>query len=394
MSHPTTRRLSEPPRHRILARRGSVRLVAGGVLAVASAAAGCVTAPGGRSGVTPSPPAGERLRAPEGFYAAARESGDFDGCPPASPPYTGALNFPSKFEGSDSARDDLNPQAQARYERQIADIRRLERGISDLTEAYLRTGDAQAVACAVDWLADWAGADALLGEVTTHTGKSMRKWALGSVASAWLRLKFSTSDPLDRYAAEIALIEPWLGRLARAVQADWADVPLEKFNNHEYWAAWSVAVTAVVLDDRRMMAWAGDRYRTAAQQVTDDGFLPNELARDTRALFYHNYALPPLTMLAAFADANGMDWQSAGDDALDRLARTVMGGVADPEVFASKTGSPQQPTAIKDSKFTWLEPYCALTACAPMFAEKLAATRPLVNYRVGGDVTALFATGN
>ncbi len=37
-----------------------------------------------------------------------------------------------------------------------------------------------------------------------HTGKSMRKWALGSMASSYIRLKFSDSHPLANASAGVA----------------------------------------------------------------------------------------------------------------------------------------------------------------------------------------------
>lgn len=333
----------------------------------------------------------EPLRAPEGFYMAASSAGDFDGCPEPSAPFTGALDFPSKYQGSDDARDDLNEEAERRYQREIADITALERGINDLVEAYLESGDPAAVQCAVDWLADWARAGAMTAEATTHTGKSMRKWSLGSVSSAYLRLKLAGGEPLAPHAAETAIIDDWLRELGELVMADWSNVPPEKFNNHEYWAAWSVMATAVVLDERAMFDWAVAQYRTAAQQITRNGYLPNELSRDSRALFYHNYALPPLTMIAAFARVNGLALLSENGGAVQRLAERVISGADDPSAFVEKTGSPQKPAVIKDSKFTWLEPYCALISCSPRMRAKRQAVRPLNNYRVGGNLTDIFA---
>lgn len=357
--------------------------------------AGCAT-PSGPNGNTAQVQAtiddqpAQRLQAPAGFYAAAASKARFEGCPEMSTPHTGPLDFPSKYQGSDSARDDLNKQAEARYREQVDGIRDLERGISRLVEAYLDTADPQAVSCALDWMLEWARLGGLTGEVTTHTGKSVRKWALGSVAAAYLRLKLSVSDPLKPYPDQAAEIEDWLAELATLVIADWSNVPQRKFNNHEYWAAWSVMAVAVVRDDRSLFDWAVAQYDRAAQQITDEGYLNNELRRKTRALFYHNYALPPLAMMAAFGQANGLDLESRGNHALTRLANRVMAGLGNPERFARKAGADQQLKDFKPSKFTWLEPYCALEACTGEMRKRLEAYRPLNNYRVGGDLTALF----
>ena len=77
--------------------------------------AGCAT-PSGPNGNTAQVQApvddrpAQRLQAPAGFHAPAASKARFEGCPEMSTPHTGPLDFPSKYQGSDSARDDLNEQ--------------------------------------------------------------------------------------------------------------------------------------------------------------------------------------------------------------------------------------------------------------------------------------------
>lgn len=336
----------------------------------------------------------EALSPPAGFFTAAAKPSKAKAvsqCPELTP-FTGALDFPSRYQGSDEARDDENPKAAAEYRRRVKPINAMEREINQRVEGYLETGDALALDCALSRLARWADAGALLGEVKSHTGKSMRKWALGSLAAAYLRAKFSASQPLLReYADQGERIESWFSTLAHQVVEDWDGLPREKINNHVYWAAWSVMAAAVATDERALFYWAIEQYRVGVDQINEQGLLPNELDRDTRALFYHNYALPPLTMIAAFAEVNGVSLVDFRDGSLDRLVAAVLRGVAQPEYFAELTGSEQNLDDFKDSKFTWLEPYCWLKTCSESTRQLLDDKRPLHNYRVGGDVTALFS---
>lgn len=330
---------------------------------------------------------------PPGFTMSARES-DKDGhaCPTDSKPYTGAMDFPSKFEGSDSARDDLNKKAEAEYKRRIAPIRAMERGVSQQVEDYLRTRKPEALSCALQLLQDWAQADALRGKSSTHTGKSMRKWALGSIASAYLRLKFSASAPLQEHPQLVREVESWLQDLSEQVVPEWDAPPMKNMNNHEYWAAWSVMAAAVALDRHDLFEWAFRQFKVATGQIDAQGYLPNELKRDTRALYYHNYALTPLAMMASFAKANGQDLTQSERDALDRLAQRVLSGVADPAPFARRTGNRQITKDFEQrSKFAWMEPYCWTFACDADLRARLEQLRPLKNYRLGGNLTDLFA---
>jgi len=330
---------------------------------------------------------------PPGFSARVEGDGKSErACPPMPAPFTGKLEFPSKYEGSDKARDDLNPKAYSAYKSATAPINEMEKQVSAMVQHYLHSGHTGTFRCAIDWLHAWSKAGALTQETRDHTGKSMRKWALGSLASAYLRLKFSESRPLGAEPERAIEIEEWLGRLATLVMDDWRDQPLEKINNHEYWAAWAVMAAGVALNRRDLFDWSVEQYRIAAKQVDKDGFLPNELKRDTRALSYHNYSLGPLTMIVAFAKANGVDLQKENNGALDRLARRVLAGVDNPRQFEAKTGKKQQLEELQEaSKFAWMEPYCWLNRCEGAVARRVIGLRPIKAYRLGGNLTELFA---
>lgn len=329
---------------------------------------------------------------PPGFRARVEESGKGRACETMPQPYTGELKFPSKYEGSDKARDNLNPKANARYKAATAGITELEKQVSAMVGDYLEKGDPATLRCALDWMAAWARAGALEKPTTDHTGKSVRKWALASLASSWVRLKFSESRPLDAVPDQARDVERWFERLGKLVVDDWRDQPLEKINNHEYWAAWAVMATAVALDRRDWFDWSIQQYKVAARQVDAEGYLPNELKRETRALSYHNYSLGPLVMIAAFAKANGVDLQGENNRALDRLARRVLAGVENPRTFEARTGKKQELEELQEaSKFAWMEPYCWLSRCEADVSKRIVGLRPIKAYRLGGNLTELFA---
>jgi poly(beta-D-mannuronate) lyase len=330
---------------------------------------------------------------PAGYYQAV-QTGDSkpEQCDPIPAPHTHELVFPSKYTGSDSARATLNVEANRRYKAMSKNITDLERGVSNSVHRYMRHGHREELQCALDWLQTWAEADALLSKDFNHTGKSMRKWALGSLAGAYLRLKFSESKPLDDYPQRVELIEEWLLKVANQVVEDWDELPLKNTNNHSYWAAWSVMAVAVATDHRELFDWSVGQFRLFASQVNDEGLLPNELKRRERALAYHNYSLPPLAMIAAFALANGVDLRGENNAALKRVAENVLQGLADKEGFARRVNARQVTEDLEEnSKFAWLEPYCTLYRCSPQTLEWKQSMAPLKTYRLGGDVSTLFS---
>ncbi len=186
-------------------------------------------------------------------------------------------------------------------------------------------------------------------------------------------------------------IEAWFTRLAEHTVREWSDLPLRKINNHSYWAAWSVMAVAVIDDRRDLFDWSVGQFRIAANQVDDQGYLANEMRRSQRALAYHNYALPPLAMIAAFAEANQVDLRGENHGALQRLAERVLQGARDPAAFAQRTGSKQDMSELrKDFKYAWLAPYCSLYACSEETRELNQEMGPFNSFRLGGEVTQVF----
>ncbi|HCN45091.1 MAG TPA: mannuronate-specific alginate lyase [Pseudomonas sp.] len=334
---------------------------------------------------------------PQGYYAGIEKQKTGDGnfkCEAVPTPYTGSLQFRSKYEGSDSARSTLNKASEQAFRDSTQDITNLERGVAKLVTQYMRDGRPAQLDCALTWMGTWARADALLSKDFNHTGKSMRKWALGSLSGSWLRLKFSNAKPLAAHQAQAEEIEKWFGRVADQVVSDWSDLPLAKINNHSYWAAWSVMATAVATDRRDLFDWSVKEYRVAANQVDDQGFLPNELKRKQRALAYHNYALPPLAMIASFAQVNGVDLRDENHQALKRLGERVLGGSKDPSAFKGKNGEKQDMDDLKvDSKYAWLEPWCSLYQCNGEVQQRRHGMQPFNSFRLGGDVTRVYDPG-
>ena len=321
-----------------------------------------------------------------------KKSSKYD-CAPPPTPFTATLDFPSKYEGSGKARNVVNDEANARYKQLTQPLTDMEKGVVRSVDKYMASGNPDAAKCAVDALAAWAGASALLGDAANHTGRSLRKWTLGTLSGAYLRLEFASTKPLAQFPQQAAAIQAWLGKLADRVVTEWPESdPVNKINNHYYWAAWSTMATAVVTNRRNLFDWSTKMYGIFAQQVDADGYLPNELARENRALGYNNYAITPIAMIAAFGKANGVDLAAEGNGALKRAAERTLQGIADPHVFEQKTGQEQDLEGLdQDSKLAWLEPYCWTVGCDGPTAQKAASIRPMKNRRLGGNLTSAFS---
>ena len=339
-------------------------------------------------------PSTAHLQPPPGYFRAAggKPGGSAD-CPSPPAPFTGTLEFQSKYEGSGASRDEVNPEAEAAYKQKTQPITAFEKGSIALVKKYMRSGQPAELQCVIGWLTRWADAGALLGEATNHTGRSLRKWSLATLASGYVRLKFSSSVPLKNYPGESKRIETWFSAIADHVVAEWPPTdPIEKINNHYYWAAWALMATSVATDRHALFDHSLVLFRIFEQQIDADGHLPNEMKRATRAADYHNYAMAPLAMIAAFAKANGVDLAAEGNHALSRLAQASEQALADPSSFAEKAGATQDTGGLESKTArAWMEPYCWTVRCTDRELSALRAARPLASTRLGGELTAIFA---
>lgn len=314
-------------------------------------------------------------------------------CASAPSPFMAVLDIPSKYEGSDASRSTENPEANARYQQAIKPIAAMEKGYAAMVRKYVKTGDSIILDCSMRWLNQWAEADALMNRAPTHTGRSIRKWALGSLASSYLRLARSSTTPLRDELTRRKNIEAWFGRLADRVISEWPVTdPIDGFNNHYYWSAWAITAAAAATDRRDLLDSAMAYYQVFGKQVDSDGYLPAELSRRTRALSYHAYALGPLSMIAAFAKVNNVAGLTQSNSALNRLAMRTFEGLNQPVSFDARAGAAQDPASLgKRSQWNWLEPYCWAEACGLEMRYARSQRAPHVNTRLGGDLTALFS---
>lgn len=307
---------------------------------------------------------------------------------PSPPPPQRHLEMDGFYADRGSGSSVVDPQAMRAYRAATEALNRFDNDLVRMADRYVasRPAEPRFAACALDWLAVWADAEAMLGRVSQQGGY-VRKWGLAPAAASYLKIRGEPS--LD--AAKTQRVEAWLRRWARAVRDDYDSPEREsRRNNHLYWAAWSVGLASVALDDRRLFDWAMDKARFGLRQVTAEGVLPLEMARKARAYHYHVFAAGPLVMVAELGAVNGVDLYGERDGALKRLVGLVIANFDDSRFFDERAGVKQdRGGSDKGPHFAWLETYYARTR-DPAALRLLGKLTGLRERRIGGDLTLLF----
>lgn len=334
------------------------------------------------------------LRAPAGYYQApsSGDGGDYD-CE-SVPPFTDSLVFTSKYKGSDDARNELNEQAAADYHAAVEKVRTFEKKVIAAADDYQVDGDGPGARdCALTILDSWASANALLNPEVNHVGQAVRKWALTAAANSYLRVTLS-GDRASLDPDRLTRIRRWFNKLTTQIRQYYSNRPLRKVNNHDYWAAWSVMAASVATQNCDDWRWALGKFDEAMGQVTDDGYLPNELGRNTRALEYLNFAMQPLTLMTVFAEANHVDLHQRYRSKLNAVATNVIKGLDDPEAINTVTGYEQVTDGLYNAwSLAWMKPWQVTwgdVAGMPAYLDKYG---PMKSTRLGGDLHWLYRIG-
>lgn len=311
--------------------------------------------------------------------------------PPSGPPLAPVRDLLGVSFYVDKSHSVADPALKKQNEEAVRPVRTFVETVTGLADGWVRSSPANPryAALALEQLAVWAATGALLGQVNKQ-GDYERKWTLGSLALAFLKIR--SAPGLD--AAKVAATADWLSKLAAAVMPAYEDLANSASrNNHAYWAGLAVSTAGVAADDRRLFDWGMSRARIGIAQVRADGTLPLEMERGPLALHYHAFALPPLVMLAELGAANGLSLYDEADGALRRLADRVIRGMEAPASFEPLAGQKQTfplETHPRAAYFAWGEAYYARFRDPRLLQWLGSGLRPLIDQRLGGDQTLAF----
>ena len=299
----------------------------------------------------------------------------------APPPVEHDLKAHSFY--SDSHGSIIDQEKLARYKADAAPIDHYLSKVTDMASAY-QAGDIAAGRCAMTWLTSWADGHALLGKAMGGSqAEFLRKWTLAGLSVAYLKIR-----PLAT-PAEQQKIAGWFSAIADFGLAYFQD-PGHKKNNHYYWVGLAVLGAGIAAKDTRLIDAARTIYDKALADIQDDGTLLLEMARASRALHYHNYAIQPLVMMAEEARLIGEDWYARDNHRLELLAQRIVAGLAHPDWFAQHAGKAQE--IPQGSQLGWMLLYHQASTHPTLFDPWIPQGK-IHDSRLGGRLDILAQTG-
>lgn len=214
-------------------------------------------------------------------------------------------------------------------------------------------------ACIMRQIRLWADRNALLGNLDDNQPKDRRQ---GILIGVWNTSSFTDAYAVATQAKTVTQdqrksVQKWFAAISDAIIAEFTppaeprrkeDRWLDNDANTRYWAAGSVGLLAVSLQDRKKFDWSMAGLRSGLSHVGDDGGFPLELARGGKALHYQSFAMRALTVLVALADANGVVLSAEDEKRLVSATRFTVEMYKNPEVLAKRLGYEQAMPKISD----------------------------------------------
>ncbi len=290
------------------------------------------------------------------------------------------------------------------WNRQVKPLYSYVDSVARITDRYLRQTQRslEVASCGLEWLHAWAKENAMTGSIKGRQGYYERKWASGSIALSYLKIRDQSGLDDDKKKS----VESWIGRLADIVQ-DSSTGETSRRNNHAYWNGMTNIANGILLNRRDLFDSGIGAYKLALSEMRSDGILPLELDRKEHALHYHNFALGPLIFIAELAAKQGSDLyrersrgnpnvSADGGPDVHKLVDLVIRSLEDPGYFRKFSPIPQAMRKgkisdyISDLELTWMELYYSRFK-EPRLVRFICRLRPLYNWRTGGDATLAWA---
>lgn len=301
---------------------------------------------------------------------------------PAVPQLPADLTTDGFYRTDDPTHSIVDPARMAAYNASSGPVKREGMDVVAAADAFRTTGSRQAADCVRTHILTLAQQNSIAGKMSSNQAYYVQGWIAGAIAIGYLKTRNAAPLTPD----QTRLVGDWLHRIGAQTEHyyDGKRDHGDKGNNHLYWAGVQLAAIGIVANRRDDFDWGIGTYDSGVNQIRPDGTLPLEMARGSKALHYHLYAIAPLVLLAEFGEANGQDLYAHANGAIHRLIKVSIAGIADPSLFEKATHARQEvPHTPSGDAIGWAPPYVRRFP-DPTLTQYIANARTLSVFYLGG----------
>jgi poly(beta-D-mannuronate) lyase len=289
----------------------------------------------------------------------------------------------SFYRLDDPTHSIIDPQRQEAYRKSSEPVKNAGMDIVKAADAYRTSGSREAAHCAMGQIVAMAEDNSLGGKMSSNQAYYVQGWIVGAIAIAYLKVR-ETGDATPEQSEAIVKWLRAVGEESKSYFGGHNKGFESNQNNHFYWAGVEIAAIGIAADNRGDFDWGMASYDNGIKQIQPDGTLPLEMARGSKALHYHLYALAPLVLLAEFGEANGTDMYAHAGGAIHRLVDVSVSGLRNPALFDKATGVKQEvPKVPSGDQIGWAPPYVKRFP-NPELTRMIKAAPSLSVYYLGG----------
>ena len=296
----------------------------------------------------------EALRSPWDSKPVALSSIPYH-CPPAVP-ISPDISITARLDDEDNPTPDAVKEAV--YAESTHALNQFTNHFVHAADNYRDTGSPEAAKCAIELIAAAAEGNAMAGNMASRLAWQHQNSTLRAAAIAYLKVRGSGVIRPD----QSSVILDWMTGIVQQERFYYEHLSCGKkscdlLGHRGLEVALATAAIGIARNDRGMLKWGIDQYRTAVESIGASGTLHYD-NKGRYALRSNDESAASLVLIAELAQANGEQLYDYDHGRIQILVHTVTRGLVDPSPFRAANHADQLiASPLTSAEVSWLAPY-------------------------------------
>ncbi len=276
-------------------------------------------------------------------------------CPPAVP-ISPDISITAQLDDEGSTTPDAVKDAV--YAESTHALNQFTNHFVHAADNYRDTGSPEAAKCAIELLAAAAEGNAMAGNMASRLAWQHQNSTIRAAAIAYLKVRGSGVIRPD----QSSIILDWMTGIVQQERfyyehSNCGKKSCDLLGHRGLEVALATAAIGIARNDRGMLKWGIDQYRTAVEAIGPSGMLHYD-NKGRYALRSNDESAASLVLIAELAEANGEHLYDYNHGRIQVLVHTVSRGLVDPSPYRAATHADQLiASPLTSAEVSWLAPY-------------------------------------